>query len=132
MTHWLNRYIGKPYRRGCQGPEAFDCWGFVQWVLTHHYGHSRATLDNLEALMRLSSSHWLPLDHPEGGAVVMMEMASCPHVGIWVDSDQGGIAHCMEEYGVLFTPLSRFPVIGCRLLSFYGSAKTEKQSHSTR
>lgn len=30
--HWATTVIGKPWRPGMRGPDAFYCWGLVQWV----------------------------------------------------------------------------------------------------
>ena len=38
MTHFANKYIGRPWVAGAQGPDSFDCWGFARWVLKHEYG----------------------------------------------------------------------------------------------
>ena len=120
MAHWLTSYIGKPYQLGSSGPDAFDCWSFVQWVLAHHYGHNRTALDDLDALIALAPSHWETLDRPHDGAVAFMGMGGCSHVGVWIDIDKGGVAHCMEGYGVIFTPLSTLPAIGCHVIAFHG------------
>ena len=39
MPHFANKYIGRPWVAGAQGPDSFDCWGFVRYVLKHEYGH---------------------------------------------------------------------------------------------
>ena len=39
MTHFANKYIGHPWVAGAQGPDSFDCWGFVRYVLKHEYGY---------------------------------------------------------------------------------------------
>lgn len=36
-AHWAARLIGKPYRRGAAGPDAFDCWGLVRYVFAQQH-----------------------------------------------------------------------------------------------
>ena len=38
MTHFACKYIGLPWVAGAQGPDEFDCWGMVRWILKHEYG----------------------------------------------------------------------------------------------
>lgn len=35
IINYANRYLGKPYRRGGRGPNAFDCSGFTSFVFSH-------------------------------------------------------------------------------------------------
>ncbi|MDE6240444.1 MAG: C40 family peptidase [Muribaculaceae bacterium] len=35
IISYANRYLGKPYRRGGKGPNAFDCSGFTSFVFRH-------------------------------------------------------------------------------------------------
>ncbi len=32
----FNKYIGLPWIAGASGPDTFDCWGFVRYVLKNN------------------------------------------------------------------------------------------------
>ena len=36
--HWTAEYLGKPWRNGAAGPDAFDCYGLVRAVYRDRYG----------------------------------------------------------------------------------------------
>ena len=36
--HWTADYLGKPWRNGADGPDAFDCYGLVRAVYRDRYG----------------------------------------------------------------------------------------------
>jgi cell wall-associated NlpC family hydrolase len=38
MTHWANSLVGKPYRAGASGPDAFDCIGLVRHCFKSLHG----------------------------------------------------------------------------------------------
>lgn len=38
MTHWALALLGKPWRAGANGPDAFDCWGLVRYVFAEQKG----------------------------------------------------------------------------------------------
>ena len=40
MTHFALKYIGLPWVAGAQGPDSFDCWGFVRYIHKQEYGHN--------------------------------------------------------------------------------------------
>lgn len=39
------RLVGRPYRRGATGPDAFDCWGLVRTVSQARHGVDLAPLE---------------------------------------------------------------------------------------
>lgn len=42
MTHFACKYIGLPWVAGAQGPDEFDCWGMVRWILYNKNGYEKA------------------------------------------------------------------------------------------
>ena len=96
MTHFANKYIGCPWVAGAQGPDSFDCWGFVRFVLLHEYGYN------------------VPPD------VVLMRQAKNPvHAGLWLDIDGGGILHCVRGSGVVFQNIASLNLSGWFIDSYY-------------
>ena len=110
MTHFANKYIGCPWVAGAQGPDSFDCWGFVRFVLLHEYGYNVPPVninpDNV--------------DKPQDGDVVLMRQAKNPvHAGLWLDIDGGGILHCVRGSGVVFQNIASLNLSGWFIDSFY-------------
>lgn len=33
LPAWVTQYIGLPFQELGRGPDAFDCWGLVRWIL---------------------------------------------------------------------------------------------------
>ena len=133
-THWAADYIGKPWKAGCGGPDAFDCWGLVVDIYRHRYGKALSAIPvpeiNLKSLIRTIDKH--PERHhwearllevclkPCEGDVALMRQSRYPiHVGLWVDVDGGGILHCIQGAGVVFQSLPALELIGWKVESFY-------------
>lgn len=91
MIHFANKYIGLPWVAGRQGPDSFDCWGFVRWVLAHEYGHIVPPVninpDNLRDVLRafkedLAFQAFKEVEKPQDGDVVLMRQSKNPvHAG---------------------------------------------------
>jgi len=115
MAHWLSSSIGLPYEAGGQGPHAFNCWGFVRWALEQHYGFTVPLLPVLE-----TPSQWQRVDCPQEGDVMVLSHScvSC-HVGLWVDVDGGGLAHCLKGAGVVFQNSLALSLLSCSAQRFY-------------
>lgn len=72
---------------GAQGPDSFDCWGFVRYVLKHEYGHDvpqvnvnpECLRDVLHAFRTdLAFTAFVEVPYPRGGDVVLMRQAKIP------------------------------------------------------
>ena len=48
-AHWAAPLVGVPYAAGAAGPQAFDCWGLVRWVLERRHGVVLPHLDDVRA-----------------------------------------------------------------------------------
>lgn len=103
-------YLGKPWTEGAEGPDAFDCWGLLRWVLEHHYGQHvpRLPLGEPEAIMRavrerLATGEWVPMQMPCDGCGALLRGGTEPHVGVWLANDGGGVLHSMRGTGVVFS-----------------------------
>jgi cell wall-associated NlpC family hydrolase len=126
--------IGRPWRAGADGPEAFDCYGLARHVRQQLFG------DDLPAVPR--PSFMLPLkdvreafasaaqplgwrrlgeDEPrQHGAVVLMGSAVVPgHAGVFLAIGPGRVLHADERYGVCFEDLATLRLRGFARFRFY-------------
>lgn len=127
--HWATQYIGMPWVRGAHGPDSFDCWGFVRFILHLHYGIYVPNFDipdnQLEAskLMLHSTelTNWRIVPDIGDGHIVMMAKRSIPlHIGICIMANERlGILHCVQHVGVLFQDVQGVRSSGFGKLSFY-------------
>lgn len=127
--HFANKYIGCPWVAGAQGPNSFDCWGFVRYVLKHEYGYDvpqvnvnpECLRDVLHAFRTdLAFQAFVEVEKPQGVDVVLMRQAKNPvHAGLWLDIDGGGVLHCVRESGVVFQNIRSLNLSGWYLHSFY-------------
>lgn len=114
LPHWADALIGKPYRLGGRGPEAFDCWGLLQFVWRSRLGlivpDIGAQVEGLAARVRAFRSVGYgqvmadEVAAPAEYDAVYMTGARWPHhIGMWVLPDaRGGVLHAVEGAGVLF------------------------------
>ncbi len=129
MPHFANKYIGLPWVAGQQGPDSFDCWGFVRYVLKEEYGYDVPCVNvNPECLRDvlvafrtdLAFTAFEEVDAPQDGDVVLMRQAKHPvHAGLWLDIDGGGVLHSVRGNGVVFQNVISLNATGWFLDSFY-------------
>ncbi len=93
--------IGKPYRIGGRGPDAFDCAGLVLEVqrrlgrtieIPETPGEKAA---QYTSMLRILGQHWRSLERPEPGSVVFFETQA--HVGTVLDATR--FLHTEEDFG---------------------------------
>lgn len=129
MTHWAIPYVGRPWANGAQGPDAFDCWSFFRWVQKHHYGRETpfisADATSPLVVRRTFEKHperkrWVSVSVPSDGDAVLMAHNKYPcHVGVWLDVDGGGVLHCINGEGVVFSSMSALRISGWGRVEFY-------------
>lgn len=122
--HWPARYIGEPWVAGEN-----DCWSFARRVWREVFGLEVPAVDlehyRPRAIVRALASHperahWCALERPCEGAGVLMSTATLPcHVGIWCAADGGGVLHCLEGPGVVYTRPAALTAHGWRVLGYY-------------
>ena len=95
----LTRFVGKPYRQGARGPEAYDCYGLAQaiaaargFVLPNQA--TPAGLDLRMALFRRAVIPFLePIHLPEPFALAVFDLGRRgPHIATLTD-EPGRIIH---------------------------------------
>lgn len=127
--HWAERYIGLPWVKGAQGPEAFDCWGLVRHVQRVHFGieipEIAVDADDLRACIRAFTGHaerarWAAVAAPRPGDGVLLAHARHPvHAGVWLEPDGGGVLHAVRGAGVIYSSPSALRLSGWTRIEFY-------------
>jgi cell wall-associated NlpC family hydrolase len=114
--HWSAALIGRPYAEHARGPQAFNCWGLLQWCWRERLGlavpdvredagaafrsimrDGRYAIDDIEAVE-------VPLrDARECDAIFMTSRQQPHHCGLWIaPGPRGGVLHAIEGAGVVF------------------------------
>src|SRR3989304_5127951 len=99
--HWAAGLVGKPYRSGARGPDAFDCWGIVQFGWQQRLGFDvpdvrSRTAAMFRSVMRgghvaVDDVEAVEVDAPaELDAVYMTSRQHPHHVGLWIAPDALG------------------------------------------
>ena len=127
--HWAEELIGRPYLAGGQGPDAFDCWGLVRWVMAQRFGRELPAIPldaaDLRAVLAAFRDHperqrWQLVSVPVEGDCVLMRQSRHPvHVGVWLDVDEGGVLHAVSGNGVVFQRVRDLLTSGWRIEGFY-------------
>lgn len=92
-AHWASEYIGAAWVAGTH-----DCRAFAEQVWRDRFG-MEVNLTNITRELR----QWRHVECPIEGDGVLMMRSGQPHVGVWIDADGGGVLHCMEGAGVIFS-----------------------------
>ena len=111
-AHWAEHYIGDPWIKG-----EHECGHFFVRVQAERFGNPVQLID-ADACSLLSCARALDGTHPaflmwplisegdlprEGDCVQMSHSRRPHHIGVWVDVDGGGVLHCVEGLGVVFS-----------------------------
>lgn len=111
MTHWAFNYIGEPWVKGVH-----ECGHFFVRVQAEKFGVICEVIDAeaakaISCVRALNGKHrefqnWIDVDKSaprEGDYVAMSHHTRPHHIGVWVDADGGGVLHCVEGSGVIFS-----------------------------
>lgn len=129
--NWIESLIGKPWRLGARGPEAFDCYGLVVWIYRTQLGKRLDSLESLNvadlaSVLRAVESqdrHWRELAKPEHLCLVGMSTHTrIHHVGVWLDFEGGKVLHAMEGGTVVAQKVVSLKSAGFRTFKFYRKA----------
>lgn len=121
MNHWADRYIGEPWVQ-----REHECGHFFCRVQREQFGIETEVID-ADALSALSCVRALDGSHPEflnwpliadqnapieGDCVQMSHSKRPHHIGVWIGADGGGVLHCVEGMGVIFSTRQSLKVNG--------------------
>lgn len=126
-------YIGIPWQSGAEGPEAYNCATFARHLQRAHFSRELPPLfgvdeHNLRAVCTalgtgesLATEYgWHPVAQPRHGDIALLARASHPsHIGVWLDIDGGGIIHCLEQAGVIFSTPASLRLSGWGKIIYY-------------
>lgn len=130
---FLEDLIGRPYRIGATGPDAFDCYGLARHVQANLYGVSMPRLPFVAVTTRQQAEAML--GHPElrnwceipehkardGDGVLMGNVAKRDfHLGTYVVPGTAGVVlHINEKCGVVADDLPGLRSIGFHYLRIF-------------
>jgi cell wall-associated NlpC family hydrolase len=123
----LNDLIGKPFRDGGRGPEAYDCWGLVKEVFRRHgievkdywiscrdsMAINQAFQDDVRNWVRVSKDQLQP---PALVVIKFNQPVYCNHTGVYIGA--GRFIHAREKVGVCIEPVEH-PVWKRTIEGFY-------------
>lgn len=128
--HWAWPLIGKPYRLGARGPDAFDCWAVAQFCWRMQLGLDVPDVGAcaLELTARIRAFRTCGFGGVEAfevpvprelDAVYMTSRSAPHHIGLWIAPDpQGGVLHALEGAGVVFQRRADLNAHGLTILTF--------------
>lgn len=123
MMHWAFEYLGRPWIA-----KVHECGHFFVDVQRERFGVVSQVIDAdslsvLSCVRALSGHHpellnWVEVEVPEEGDAVQMSHSRHPHhIGVWVDVDGGGVLHCVEGPGVVFSTRKSLKAHGWNIVS---------------
>lgn len=110
MKHWASDLIGKPWAPGATGPNAFFCWGLLQFIFDLRFGVDMPRIniesDQNSGAIRVAAqaSGWKRVDgQPAEDDIVVMNGVNGRHVGFMTRANgMLGVLHadgCMGTKG---------------------------------
>ena len=128
--HWANDYIGLPWEKGAEGPDTYDCYGLLRVVQRRYYDVEMPRLVEVDrgsilAVVRAirrnpENKLWEAIAAPCDGCLVKMHKQDNPdHIGVWLDTDGGGVLHCCQAYGVGFDSFFDLSIMGWRGITYH-------------
>lgn len=131
-AHWAERYIGKPFVDGGRGPDVFDCWGLLRWIVANELRRpllptypipltaKREIADAVESA--IAGPEWRKLSAPlHTCAVGLSRHTKLHHVGLFLAVDGGLVLHA-DEPRVVAQSISALTARGWNRIEFYWHA----------
>lgn len=122
------KYLGTPYKIGTQGPEYFDCWGWVRFANKQLWGRDIPWIDMSqqspgEFIKRgyeyRRQMDWVVMDNPIHSCLVeMSHRLHAHHVGVFLDIDGGQVVHAIQGNGLICDALLTLPACGWHPIRF--------------
>lgn len=119
--------IGIAYSHTGKCPEeGFNCWEFMRYVQMRYYNRRLpfAALDGSQDLLQMhvdcmDKGVYQIVQEPIDGDCALLRSGTRPHVGVWLQNDYGGVLHCMEGAGVVWTRRTELLRYGYGRASYY-------------
>lgn len=127
----VEKYLGKPWQAGADGPDAFDCFGLVRAFYRDHFGVQLPVVE-VDAMSALQVRHafktnpqlsrWEEIEIPQPHCAVLMSSGKQPsHVGLYVDDVSGGrVLHCTRGAGVSLSSRLVLRMMSWNIIGYYG------------
>lgn len=126
----VNDIIGKPFKDGGRGPDAYDCWGLVMEVFRRQgielpdYGkdtHSNES-ERISGIIKLlaASDNWSEIKRPVRGCLITLKYPKpqwTSHVGVMLDRDR--FINIRRKTRVLASDRISSPAWRLRIAGFY-------------
>ena len=136
---FLNGIIGKPWKGGARGPDAFDCWHCAQYVMQQIFQEQLPNIDVPEQpdwrwMIETFAKHnenknWVEQLQPlngllvarDGSLVLMARLTRPVHIGVLFRTEKK-VLHCHNVAGVCFDDLVTLRANGWTRLRYYTRA----------
>ncbi len=128
-TAFVKAQIGKPWRAGAAGPDAYDCWGLARAFQRDVMGRElplvmadpldlRAVIEEIaHSTLRTS---WRETGLPTHGDLVTLAHHQFPaHIGVVLPINRGGVLHCARPIGVVYEGFAALKASGWGRLRFH-------------
>lgn len=126
-AHWAVTYIGESWV-----PRQNDCWSFCRKVWRDRFGFDVPEMPispfHLREVAHAMQQHderanWVEVAEPGEGDAVLMAYNRFPvHVGVWVAADGGGLLHCEQKTGVIFSNRAALARMGITRMWYFRRA----------
>jgi len=111
---WVGKYVGSDFASHGRGPDEFDCWGLVRWVLLREYGieapdfgeeyEHPTDAEGIPKAIETGKAGWCRVSDAREGDVVVLNVYGKPmHCGVVVSPGfmlhtRRGVGSCVESY----------------------------------
>lgn len=130
LIRFVEGLLGRPWKLGAQGPEAFDCWSLLRHVEAQAFGRDLPLValpentrpDRVAAALagHPKRSLWRQVPRPShGGGVEMTSVRTPLHVGVWLELDGGLVLHCAAGVGVSLDSMLALRAMGWNGIKYY-------------
>lgn len=130
--HWAASYLGKPWKPGACGPDAYDCWGLLRAVYRARAGIelpeagvAQVTHSLRDVIKRFADDQlyggWRKIDAPgrDLDGALMAQAKNPIHVGLWLTADGGKMLHAISGGGVVAMNATSLASAGFKVLAWY-------------
>lgn len=136
LEQWAIEHINSPYKLGANGSEGtYDCWSMIRCLQRDVYQREvpaiAGEVSNLKGMMLAfkqdpALNQWQSVELAtlqEGDCLLLTQHTHPHHVGIYLDTDDGGVLHAIEHVGVCFQSLNSLKNNGWIITGVYRYAE---------